>query len=177
MVRLVERWLGHRRWILLGDGSYACVHLGWECLSAQATLITRLRLDARLFAFPEPVAPGRRGPKPKKGDALAKLSTRVDEARDHGEEVTVQWYGHPKRLRVLSAVCLWHRSSWPPLPIRWVLVADPEGKLPTQAFLSTDLTWPRRASSNCSSGAGRWRSPSRKHAAISAWKPSVNETI
>ncbi|WP_043756907.1 hypothetical protein, partial [Imhoffiella purpurea] len=38
------------------------------------------------------------------------------------------------------AVCLWHRSGWAPLPIRWVLVADPEGKLPTQAFFSTDLT-------------------------------------
>ncbi|EGV27609.1 transposase IS4 family protein [Thiorhodococcus drewsii AZ1] len=71
---------------------------------------------------------------------MAKLHTQVDEARDHGEEVTVQWYGNPKRLRVLSAVCLWHRSGWPPLPIRWVLVADPKGKLPTQAFLSTDLT-------------------------------------
>ncbi len=140
MVRLVARWLGRRRWILLGDGSYACVHLGWECLSAQATLITRLRLDARLFAFPEPVPPGRRGPKPKKGAALDKLATRVDEVRDHGEEVMVQWYGHPKRLRVLSALCLWHRSGWAPLPIRWVLVADPEGQLQTQAFLSTDLT-------------------------------------
>ncbi|WP_198295768.1 hypothetical protein, partial [Imhoffiella purpurea] len=32
MARLVARWLGRRRWILIGDGSYACVHLGWECL-------------------------------------------------------------------------------------------------------------------------------------------------
>ena len=58
-VRRVSRWLGRRRWVLIGDGSDSCVELGWECLSAQATLITRLRLDARLFAFPGPVPAGR----------------------------------------------------------------------------------------------------------------------
>jgi len=139
LVWLVARWLKLRRWVLLGDGSYSCVQLGWEVLAAQATLITRLRLDARLFTFPEPVPPGRRGPKPKKGTALAKLNTRVVEARVHGEEVTIAWYGHPKTLRLLSEVCLWHTPGWPPLPIRWVLVLDPEGRLPTQAFFTTDL--------------------------------------
>lgn len=140
MVRLVARWLKRRPWILLGDGTYACVHLGWECLTAQATLITRLRLDARLFAFPAPVPAGRRGPKPKKGQALAKLATRIDEARAQGTEVTLQWYRGTKTLRLLSDVCLWHTPGWPPLPIRWVLVVDPAGKLPTQAFFTTDLT-------------------------------------
>lgn len=140
MVRLVARWLRHRHWVLLGDGSSACVTLGWTCHQALATLITRLRLDACLFAFPEPVPPTRRGPKPKKGKALAKLATRVDEARTHGEERTVPWYGgQPKSLRVLSAVYLWYRSGWAPLPIRWVLVVDPTGRLSTQSLLSTDL--------------------------------------
>jgi hypothetical protein len=139
MVRLVARWLKQRRWILLGDGSYSCIHLGWEVLAAQATLITRLRLDARLFAFPEPVPAGRRGPKPKKGGVLAKLATREQAARTRGEAVAIQWYGQPKTLRLLTEVCLWHTPGWPPLPIRWVLVVDPEGRLPTQAFFTTDL--------------------------------------
>jgi len=140
MVWLVARWLKQRRWVLLGDGSYSCVQLGWEVMAAQAILITRLRLDARLFAFPEPVPAGRRGPKPKKGAAQAKLSTREEEARTQGQAVTLQWYGQPKTLRLLSDVCLWHTPGWPPLPIRWVLVVDPDGRLPTQAFFSTDLT-------------------------------------
>jgi hypothetical protein len=142
MVRLVARWLGQRRWVLLGDGSYSCVHLGWECVTAQATLITRLRLDARLFGFPAQVPAGRRGPKPKKGAALAKLATREEQAREQGEVVRVQWYGQNKTLRLLSETCLWHTAGWPPLAIRWVLVVDPEGRLPTQAFFSTDLTMP-----------------------------------
>jgi hypothetical protein len=140
MVWLVARWLKQRRWVLIGDGSYSCVQLGWEVMAAQASLITRLRLDARLFAFPEPVPAGRRGPKPKKGAALAKLRTREEEARTQGEEVTIPWYGQPKTLRLLSAVCLWHTPGWPPLPIRWVLVVDPDAQLPTQAFFTTDLT-------------------------------------
>jgi hypothetical protein len=140
MVRLVSRWLGRRRWVLIGDGSYSCVELGWECLSAQVTLITRLRLDARLFAPPAPVPAGRRGRKPKKGAALAKLATRRDDALTQGEEVTVQWYGQAKTLRLLSDTCLWHTPGYPPLPIRWVLVVDPLGEIDTQALFTTDLT-------------------------------------
>ena len=37
-------------------------------------------------------------------------------------------------------MCLWHTPGWPPLPIRWVLVVDPSGQLPPQAFFTTDLT-------------------------------------
>lgn len=140
MVRLVSRWLQRRPWILIGDGSYACVLLGWECLTAQAALISRLRLDARLFAFPQPVPPGRRGPKPKKGKALAKLATRVQEALHRGENVTVDWYRGTKALRALSGVCLWHTPGLPPLLIRWVLVVDPAGKLAPQAFFTTQPT-------------------------------------
>jgi hypothetical protein len=140
MVRLVARWLGRRRWVLIGDGSYSCIALGWECLSAQATLITRLRLDARLFAPPAPVPAGRRGRKPQKGAALAKLSTRLDEALTQGSEVTVQWYGQAKTLRLLSDTGLWHTPGYPPLPIRWVLVVDPTGEIDTQALFTTDLT-------------------------------------
>jgi hypothetical protein len=109
-------------------------------LTAQATLISRLRLDARLFAFPQAAPPGRRGPKPKKGQALAKLATRVQEALHRGEDVTVDWYRGTKALRVLSGVCLWHTPGLPPLLIRWVLVVDPAGKLAPQAFFTTQPT-------------------------------------
>jgi hypothetical protein len=143
MVRLVARGLKRRRWVLVGDGSYSCVRLGWECLSAQASPISRLRLDARLFAPPSPVPPGRRGPKPKKGPALAKLATRLEEARTQGTATTVDWYrGETKTLRLLSEVCLWHTPGWPPLPIRWVLVVDPANPLAAEAFFTTDLTLP-----------------------------------
>jgi hypothetical protein len=55
--------------------------------------------------------------------------------------ITVPWYhGQRKTLRVLSDIALWHTSGITPLPIRWVLVVDPEGRLPAQAFFTTALT-------------------------------------
>jgi hypothetical protein len=54
-------------------GGYACVQLAWACVDQQVTLILCLRLDARLYAFPEPVPPGKRGTKTQKGQRLPAL--------------------------------------------------------------------------------------------------------
>jgi hypothetical protein len=139
MVKGVARWLGRRAWVLLGDGSYACVGLAWACLGQQVTLVSRLRLDARLYEFPAPVAAGRRGPKPNKGKKLPALKTRLEEAQTAGDRATIAWYGGERKpVRLLTGVCLWHTPGERPLPIRWVLVVDPTGKTRSEAFFSTD---------------------------------------
>lgn len=139
MVKGVARWLGRRAWVLLGDGSYACVELAWACLGQQVTLVSRLRLDARLYEFPAPVVAGRRGPKPKKGKKLPALKTRLEEAQREGERATVAWYGGERKpVRLLTGVCLWHTPGERPLPIRWVVVVDPTGKARSEGFFSTD---------------------------------------
>jgi len=53
LVKQVGRWLGQRRWVLIGDGGFACVHLALTCVDrvAPVTLISRLRLDAQLYDF------------------------------------------------------------------------------------------------------------------------------
>lgn len=48
MVCLVSRWL-RRRWILVGDGAYACMDLAITCIKLNVALISRLRLDAQLY--------------------------------------------------------------------------------------------------------------------------------
>ncbi len=79
-VKQVSRWLGAATFILVGDGAYACVALAHACLANQATLVSRLRLDVRLYDFPEPPPPGKRGRKPKKGARQPNLKDRVDDA-------------------------------------------------------------------------------------------------
>jgi DDE superfamily endonuclease len=139
MMKVVSRWL-QKPWVLVGDGSYACVRLAWACRAHQVTLIARLRLDARLYAAPEPGPPGKRGPKPKKGPRLPTLKSRLDEAKQQGQEVEVSWYGGvQKRVRVVTNVALWHTPGEQPLAVRWVLVVDPEGHMLPGAFFSTDL--------------------------------------
>ncbi|BCU05891.1 transposase [Allochromatium tepidum] len=58
MVSLVARWLQHRRWVLVGDGAYAGVQLGLEALRVNVTLVSRLRLDARLVYLSRRPGPG-----------------------------------------------------------------------------------------------------------------------
>ncbi len=104
LVHVVSRWLKAGRWLkadrcagrkvyLIGAGGFACVRLAHGCLQHGWSLISKLRLDARLFDFPGEPVPGKRGPKPQKGKRLTSLKSRLDQARRHGEEATV----HTKR--------------------------------------------------------------------------------
>ena len=140
MVKVVSRWLAGRSWVLVGDGGYACVKLARTCQSAGVTLVSRLRLDAQLHAFPSPVPAGKRGRKPKKGLRLPHLRTLVDAPEQAWQTGTVDWYGGAsKRVRLRSETCLWYTSGEDPVPIRWILVVDPTGRLRPAAFFSTDL--------------------------------------
>ena len=42
-------------------------------------------------------------------------------------------------VEVVSDTSVWYHAGMPPVPIRWVLVRDPQGKSKPQAFLCTDL--------------------------------------
>jgi len=37
-----------------------------------------------------------------------------------------------------SGQAVWYHAGKPPVPIRWVLVRDPQGKFETRALLCTD---------------------------------------
>ncbi len=53
LIRLVHRWLPDRRLVIVGDRGYAALGL-LDVVRPVATFVTRLRLDARLFAPPPP---------------------------------------------------------------------------------------------------------------------------
>ncbi len=55
------------------------------------------------------------------------------------ETLTVKWYGGTERkLEVTTGTALWYSTGTDPLPIRWVLTRDPEGKLEPRAYFSTN---------------------------------------
>ena len=138
-VDIISRWLCYGAWILIGDGAYASVALAHACNINNVTLISRLRLDARLFDFPEEQPASKRGKKPKKGKRLAILSALAADPNQPWKEVEVAWYGgEVKLVKILSGVCLWHTNGQEPVKIRWVLVIDPEGKNKPEAFFSTN---------------------------------------
>ena len=142
MIMLVRRWLPYHLIVLVGDGSYAAVALARCCagLPVPVTLVSRLRLDAALYDFPPEPTPGKRGPKPKKGKRQPPLQERIDDPNTIWVPVKVIWYDCIERsLEIFSGTSLWYTPGQPPVPIKWVVVRDPKGKLRTEVFFSTCL--------------------------------------
>jgi hypothetical protein len=138
----LSRWLPGRQIIFIGDSSFA-VHELAHAVVRRATLISRLRLDANLFAPPAKRTSRTMGRPAQKGSALPKLKTLLSEPATRWTSILVSaWYGHAsgKALEIISGIALWYRPGTPVLPIRWVLVRDPEAKRSPQAFFSTDIT-------------------------------------
>jgi hypothetical protein len=140
----VRRWHPERKLVAVADGGYASLELLDRCLSLRKpiTFITRLRLDAALYEPPPPRYPGQIGRPRLKGERLPNLSVVAEDRRtDWTPIVVADWYGREKRtVEVVSATALWYSSGLPAVPLRWVLIQDPEGEFDTQALLCTDLS-------------------------------------
>ena len=104
-------------------------------------LVTRLRLDAALYQ-PAPPRQFKQMGRPRKvGKRLATLKTLLGDATTVWQQVTMKrWYGgHDYSVEITSQTAVWYHTGLSPVPIRWVLVKDPQGKFEPQAFLCTDL--------------------------------------
>ena len=136
----IRRWLPGRVITIVGDSSFASLELIAE-VRRYVRLITRLRLDANLFAPPPSRRPGQRGPKACKGHRLPKLTAVLANPATRWTRVWVsEWYGDEGRiLEIVSGTAVWYHAGLAPAPIRWVLVRDPSGRRDAQAFLCTDL--------------------------------------
>jgi hypothetical protein len=146
MLDKVHRWQPERKITLVGDGSYAAVVLVQRCqrFKKPVTLVSRLRLDARLFDFPGPQPKSKRGPKPKQGDRQTKLAERLPDPDTNWRRLAVVLYGQEHWLEYVTGVCLWHTPGQAPVPIRWVLVRCPEASFKPMAFFCSHTTAPPR---------------------------------
>jgi hypothetical protein len=140
MMKQVRRWLPGRRLVLVVDGGFSAVSLALACVTSKVVLVSRLRWDAALYHPPGPQPPGKRGRKPTKGTRQRSLQDWAERSDTPWETVEVTWYGgERKKLWVFSRTALWYTPGVPPVEIRYVLVADPEGKLRMEAFFCTDV--------------------------------------
>jgi hypothetical protein len=139
MVLLLHRWYPQRRVVVVGDGEYAALEF-LAAVQDAATMISRLRLDARLFAPPPPRSPGQTGRPRIVGQRLPTPAQRAVDPATNWTTVTVsRWYGESGRpVQIASEPALWYHTGKQPVLIRWVLVHDPHGAFPTQCLLCTD---------------------------------------
>ena len=137
------RWLPGRKIIAVADSSYAAIDL-LNAVRRRVCMITRLRLDARLFDPPARRRPGAVGRPCVIGKRQANLAARLAHPNTRWRRLRVTgWYGRGERLvEIVTGTALWHHPGrLVPIrymPIRYVLVRDVEGELRPQAFLCTD---------------------------------------
>jgi hypothetical protein len=85
--------------------------------------------------------PGTVGRPRTKGARLPTLSAALLDASTRWRAIVVPgWYGAGARtIEIASATAVWRHGGLPVIPIRWVLVRDPERRFAPQALLCTDL--------------------------------------
>ncbi len=146
MLLLVRRWWPEREIVAVADSGYACIRLLAACrrfLPKPLTFVTRLRLDAALYEPAPPRKPKQIGRPRLKGKRLPTLAAVADDAGTTWTPVVVvaDWYGKGERtVEVASATAVWYHTGLPPVPLRWILIRDPQGEFAPQALLlCTDL--------------------------------------
>ena len=91
MMRQVRRWLGKtRQLILVGDGGFAAGQLALDSIRYGVALLSRLKMNARLFDFPLEKTAGKKREHTVKGCAVGELQSNallrrppLERGRDH----------------------------------------------------------------------------------------------
>jgi hypothetical protein len=117
------------------DGGYATKEF-LRNLPAQVRVVGRMPKNSVLYTPPAPREPGKRGPKPRKGERLGSAEELAQKRWG--------WRGHPQEAgaEVREIEGLWH-SVLPGVPLRVVVVRRRKPKRPRQAlavFFTTDLS-------------------------------------
>lgn len=142
MMIQVKRWLPVRELVVVGDSSFAALEL-LDAVSQRPLpihMITRMRLDGALYE-PAPSRTSSTMGRPRlKGKRLPNLEQLLIDPNPEWEKIVVnRWYGESKRtVEVCTGVAVWYHSGLPVVPIRWVLVRDPDEKFEPLALLSTN---------------------------------------
>jgi hypothetical protein len=133
------RWLPGRRIVAVTDSGYAALDL-LGSVRHHLSVVTRLRLDARLFD-PAPPRKRRAVGRPRTiGQRQPTLARRLADPRTRWQAITVAgWYGGEDRaIEIATGIAVWQHPGLPRVPLRWVLARDPVGEFRPQAFLCTD---------------------------------------
>jgi DDE superfamily endonuclease len=143
LLLVLRRWYPQREIVAVADRAYASLKVLDQCrkLSNPITFITRLRLDAALYEPAPARRPGQIGRPRLKGERLPNLSAVAEDPTTVWRPTTIaNWYGSGERMvEIASKTAVWYSTGLFAVPVRWVLIRDPEGEFKTQALLCTDL--------------------------------------
>src|SRR5688572_14493987 len=139
MLLVLRRWYPQREIVAVADRAYASLKLLESCrkLRKPITFITRLRLDGALYEPAPPRRPHQRGRPRLKGERLPNLSVVAEDPNTVWKPTMIaNWYGSEERMvEVASETAVWYSTGLFAVPLRWVLVRDPQAEFKTQALL------------------------------------------
>src|ERR687897_529653 len=77
-----------------------------------------------------------------RGEPLPTLSTVAEDPDALCRPIPpTHWYGSEHRVvEIISKTAVWSSTGLPAVPLRWVLIREPEKQFETQALLCTDLS-------------------------------------
>src|SRR5829696_3757948 len=139
LLLVVRRWWPERAIVAVAASGYAALEFLAACRSGRAavTVVTRLRLDAALYAPAPPRRPGQIGRPRLKGERLPNLSVVAQDPNTAWEPTKIaNWYGSEERtVELASQTAVWYSTGLFAVPVRWVLIRDPQGRFKPQALL------------------------------------------
>jgi hypothetical protein len=140
MILQIARWLPDRRIVAVTDSGFSAIDL-LDAVRMRVCMVTRLRLDARLFASAPKRKAGTLGRPRRTGERLPTLAQRLANPRTRWRSlILADWYGATeRRVEIVTGCAVWSHPGRPVVPLRWLLVRDPTGAFKPQAFLCTGL--------------------------------------
>jgi hypothetical protein len=154
MLALLASWFPQRQFLVYGDSTYGGKNV-LRHLPANVDLVSHVHPQGILYASPPPPKPGRKGPRPKKGDRLPDAAGWAADLSQPWQELSFDQFGLHARLWVKTQPALYYTAGKDRL-LMVVLTRDPTGKRPDQRFYCTHLNWDARQI--LSGYAGRWAS-------------------
>ena len=138
VVKLLRRWLPLKHITIVADNAFATYILANTCIDNKMHLVSRMRLDARIFEFP--AEQKNKGRKRLVGKRMPTFNQMLADKSQLWSNCEVSWYGGGnKKIEILTGSCLWYGYGIRPVPIRWVLIRDPESKFQPVVLFKTDI--------------------------------------
>ena len=139
LVKAIRRWIKDVPFVIVADSAFACHVIAHTCVNANGALISRMRMDARIFNFPDQNKK-RKGRPLLVGKRCPLFTDYLMDTTITWEKIAVHWYGGKENeLLFYTGVHLWYAYGIPPLPIRWVLIKDPLNEREAVVLFSTNI--------------------------------------
>lgn len=113
IIFLLRRWLPERDIVVVADSGYSALDLLHACqnLVKPVTFITRLRLDAALYAPASARKPRQMGRPRLKGQRLPTLAKQLEHSKTDWQMRNVNWYeGQERSVEFTSGTAVWYRN-------------------------------------------------------------------